>query len=129
MTRYIPPKQSKSSQIVDVIVLLFAAIGALYAPLLLGLAGSTKSGDVPADATWASLGQNATMVDRWEKLDFATPAEAAAIIAPRFDYSINWLTLVALVIAIIGYYVIMLRFSEQEYRQVIAEKFGDEGEL
>jgi hypothetical protein len=28
-------------------------------------------------------------------------------------------------IVVIGYYVMMLRFSDQEYREVIAEKFDD----
>lgn len=106
------------------VVLLFLAIGALYAPLLLGLAGSSKTDAVPANPTWESLGQNPTMVARWQELGYATPAEAAAIIAPRFDYTINWLTLAAMIVAIVGYYVIMLHFSEAEYRQVVAEKFG-----
>ena len=30
-----------------------------------------------------------------------------------------------MVVVIVGYYAIMLRFSEQEYRDVISEKFGD----
>lgn len=125
MARYVPPRQGKASQIFDVIVLLVLAIGALYAPLFLRLAGSSKTDVVPVNPTWESLGQNATMVERWIQLGYETPAEAAAIIAPRFDYSFNLVTLVALIVVIVGYYVMMLRFSEIEYRQVINEKFGE----
>ena len=65
MARYIPPKQSKLGQVIDVIVLLILSIGALYIPLWLGLAGSSKL-PVPADnPTWESLGQNEVMVERW----------------------------------------------------------------
>ena len=38
MTHYKAPVQGKVGQVVDVIVLLILAIGALYVPLLLGLA-------------------------------------------------------------------------------------------
>ncbi len=48
MARYIPPKQGKMGQVIDVIVLLIMSIGALYIPLWLGLAGSSKL-PVPAD--------------------------------------------------------------------------------
>jgi hypothetical protein len=35
MARYVPPKQSKAGQVIDVIVLLVLTIGSLYIPLRL----------------------------------------------------------------------------------------------
>ena len=35
------------------------------------------------------------------------------------------LTELLMVVVIFGYFVLMLRFSEVEYREVIAEKFGE----
>lgn len=123
MARYIPPKQSKLGQLIDVIVLLVLAIGALYLPLWMGLAGSTKT-PVPQDApTWESLGQNPTMVEKWNQLGFTDPAAASDMITARFDYSFSWISLVVMVVVIVGYFVMMVRFSETEYREVIAEKF------
>ena len=125
MARYIPPKQSKIGQLIDVIVLLVLAIGALYLPLWMGLAGSTKT-PVPQDApTWESLGQNPTMVEKWNQLGFTDPAAASDMITARFDYTFSWASLVVMVVVIVGYFVMMVRFSETEYREVIAEKFDD----
>jgi len=113
--KYQAPIQGKISQIMDVIVLLILS------------AGSSKvlPEDMPpiSEATWESLGQNATMVEQWEKLDF-TPQTAAEIVLARFDYSFSIFALLALVVVIISYYTILLRFSEKEYRDVISEKFG-----
>jgi hypothetical protein len=123
MARYIPPKQSKIGQLIDVIVLLVLAIGALYLPLWMGLAGSTKT-PVPQDApTWESLGQNPTMVEKWNQLGFTDPAAASDMITARFDYTFSWASLAVMVVVIVGYFVMMVRFSETEYREVIAEKF------
>ncbi|NGQ92390.1 hypothetical protein G5V65_15945 [Rhodobacter sp. HX-7-19] len=122
MARYIPPKQSKIGQVIDVIVLLVLSIGALYIPLWLGLAGSSKL-PLPADnPTWESLGQNAVMVERWEALGY-DPASAHDMITARFDYSFTWGALALMVVVIVGYFLMMLRLSEKEYREVIAEKF------
>ena len=122
MARYIPPKQSKIGQVIDVIVLLVLSIGALYIPLWLGLAGSSKL-PLPADnPTWESLGQNAVMVERWEALG-DDPASAHDMITARFDYSFTWGALALMVVVIVGYFLMMLRLSEKEYREVIAEKF------
>jgi len=123
MARYIPPKQSKLGQLIDVVVLLMLAIGALYLPLWMGLAGSTKT-PVPQTApTWESLGQNPTMVEKWNQLGFTDPAAASDLITARFDYSFSWISLAVMVVVIVGYFVMMVRFSETEYREVIAEKF------
>ncbi|MCU9849650.1 hypothetical protein OEZ60_16745 [Defluviimonas sp. WL0024] len=125
MARYIPPVQSKVGQIVDVIVLLVLAVGALYIPLWMGLAGSSKV-PVPVDnPTWESLGQNPAMVEKWNQLGYADAASAAEVISARFDYSFSLGSLVLMIVVIVGYYAIMLRFSEKEFRDVISEKFGE----
>lgn len=125
MADYEPPVQSKAGQITDVITLLVLALGALYIPLWLGLAGSAKTQpEIPADVSWDSLGQNAAMVERWQELGYANAADAAPLITSRFDYSFSWLGLIVMIVVIVGYFAMMLRFSEHEYRQVIAEKFG-----
>jgi len=125
MAKYIPPVQSKLGQLIDVIVLLVLAVGALYIPLWMGLAGSSKTPVPVENPTWESLGQNATMVEQWNKLGFADAASAADTITARFDYSFSWSSLAVMVVVILGYFVLMLRFSESEYREVIAEKFGE----
>lgn len=125
MAKYIPPVQSKVGQLIDVIVLLVLAVGALYIPLWMGLAGSSKTPVPVENPTWESLGQNATMVEQWNKLGFADAASAADTITARFDYSFSWSSLAVMVAVILGYFVLMLRFSESEYREVIAEKFGE----
>jgi hypothetical protein len=124
MARYIPPKQSKIGQMIDVVVLLILSIGALYIPLWLGLAGSSKL-PIPVDnPTWESLGQNEVMVERsWIALGYADPVAAHDMITARFDYSFTWGALALMVIVIVGYFAMMLKLSEQEYREVIAEKF------
>lgn len=125
MAKYIPPVQSKIGQLIDVIVLLVLAVGALYIPLWMGLAGSSKTPVPVENPTWESLGQNPTMVEQWNKLGFADAASAADTITARFDYSFSWSSLAVMVVVILGYFVLMLRFSEAEYREVIAEKFGE----
>lgn len=125
MTRYTPPTQSKAGQIIDVLVLLLLTVGALYIPLWLGLAGSAKTVSVPESPTWESLGQNPVMVEKWGQLGYADPASAAELITARFDYSFSISSLLVMIVVIVGYYAIMLKFSEKEYRDVIAEKFGE----
>ena len=125
MARYIPPVQGKVGQIIDVIVLRVLAVGALYIPLWMGLAGSSKV-PVPVDnPTWESLGQTPAMVEKWGQLGYADAASAAEIISARFDYSFSLGSLVLMIVVIVGYYAIMLRFSEKEFREVISEKFGE----
>lgn len=122
MARYIPPKQGKVSQLIDVIVLLAMTFGALYTPLYLGLAGGTKTVPEIVDPTWESLNQNATQIAQYEALGLDATT-AAPIILARYDYSFSWAALVIMLVVVIGYYVMMLRFSDKEYREVIAEKF------
>lgn len=125
MARYVAPVQGKLGQIIDVIVLLIMAIGALYIPLWMGLAGSAKIPEVVNNPTWESLGQNPTMVEQWQKLGYSDAASAAEMITARFDYSFSFGALAVMVVVIVGYYAMLLRFSEKEYRDVIAEKFGE----
>ena len=126
MTRYQPPQQSKIGQIFDVLVLLALTFGALYLPLYLGLAGRTASPHPQENPTWESLGQNPTMVERWTALGFADPAAAQDIITSRFDYAFSALGLLTMIVVVVGYFVIVFRLSEKEYREVIAEKFDRE---
>lgn len=125
MANYIPPVQTKIGQIIDVIILLVLAVGALYVPLFLGLAGSSQTSNVPDDPTWETLGQNPTMVEKWNELGYATAADAAELITARFDYSFSILSLLVTIAVVVGYFALALRFSDKEYRDVINEKFGD----
>jgi hypothetical protein len=124
MAKYTPPTQGRVGQIIDVIVLLALTIGALYIPLWLKMAGSAHVANVPENPTWESLGQNPVMVEKWNQLGYADPAAAAELITSRFDYSFSIGSLLVMIVVIVGYYAIMLRFSEKEYREVIAEKFN-----
>lgn len=125
MSGYVPPVQSKIGQMIDVIVLLVLAVGALYVPLFLGLAGSAQTSNVPDNPTWENLGQNAAMVEKWHELGYANAADAAELITARFDYSFSIISLLVMIVVVIGYYAIVLRFSGKEYRDVIHEKFGE----
>lgn len=125
MAHYEPPVQSKISQLIDVIVLVALTVGALFVPLWLGMAGSSKSVATPVEnPTWETLGQNAAEAAQYEALGY-TPASAHDLILARFDYSFTTGALLVMVAVIVLYYVLMLRFSEIEYREVISEKFGD----
>ena len=90
MARYVPPKQSKLSQLFDVVVLLALTFGALYTPLYLGLAGGSKTAPEIVDPTWESLGQNATQIAQYKALGFTDAAKVAPIIGARYDYSFSW---------------------------------------
>ena len=46
-------------------------MGALFAPLRLGLAGGGKTPLEFTDKTWAGMSQNEAMVGQWEKLGLA----------------------------------------------------------
>ncbi|MBL8582213.1 MAG: hypothetical protein JNL61_08310 [Rhizobiaceae bacterium] len=122
---YRPPEQSLAGQIVDVVVLLVLTVGALYLPLYLGLAGAAK---VPApieNPTWEALGQNAAEQAQWAALGYTDPASANEMITARFDYTFSWTALIVMVVAVVGYFILVVRLSTKEYREVIAERFGD----
>jgi len=126
MAKYIPPRQSKLGQVFDVLVLLVLTIGALYVPLLFGLAGGAKESKPVENPTWESLGQNPVMVERWNALGFTNPADVNEMITARYDYwAFSTWELILMVVVVVGYFAIVIRFSDKEYREVIAEKFGD----
>ena len=124
MARYTPPVQSKSAQVIDIIFVVGTIFVALWLPLKLGLAGAAKAIDPLDAATWEALGQNATMASIWEKLGY-TPETAHDIIQNRFHYIIEWPALITIAVVLIAYFVFLFRASDKEYREVIAEKFGD----
>jgi hypothetical protein len=125
MANYKPPVQGKASQLVDVIVLVVMTVGALFVPLWMGMAGAAKSVATPVEnPTWETLGQNATQAKQYEALGY-DPATAHDLILARFDYTFSAGALVVMIAVILLYYFLILRFSEQEYREVISEKFGE----
>ncbi|GBD50399.1 hypothetical protein [Methylopila sp. Yamaguchi] len=121
---YEPPKQSVFGQIVDAVLMLGLVVVTLYLPLLLGLAGGGSTTTAYDNPSWETLKQNPTMAAQWEKLGF-TPESAAAIIGARFDYSVSWMAFAVTALVIVVYFVAMLRWSDREYREVIAERFDD----
>ncbi len=135
--RYNPPKQSIPGQLFDVAFLLALVFLALFVPLWLQIAVPSRVEKLPAGVTytaaadgtktwsglsWEALGQNPTMQAQWEKLGYKVEG-AADIITQPFDYTIDYVGMVITALVILGYFVFMLRVSEKEYRQVIAEKF------
>ncbi|ACK51553.1 conserved hypothetical protein [Methylocella silvestris BL2] len=121
---YEPPKQSTAGQIFDALLMMALVIVTLYLPLLLGLAGGGTTTIAVNPESWTTLGQNAVMAGQWEKLGF-TPATAAPIIGARFDYVVNWSTLALSFAVVIAYFVVLIKISERQYRDVIAERFGE----
>ena len=92
---------------------------------VLGMAGAAKTVATPVEnPTWESLGQNAAQAAQYEALGY-DPASAHDLILARFDYSFTAGALIAMIVVVVLYYVLLLRFSETEYREVIAEKFGE----
>ncbi|MGF7009329.1 hypothetical protein [Aminobacter sp. BE322] len=122
---YQPPKQGLVGQIFDVVTLLVLTVGALYIPLYMGLAGAAKVPNPVANPTWETLGQNATEQQQWAALGITDPAAANDIITARFDYSFSWPALIVMAVLVIGYFVMVVRLSDREYREVIEERFGN----
>ncbi len=119
---YVPPKQGAAGQIFDSVFLLILIYLVLLSPLLLGLTAGSTVTKLPETITWETLGQNEVMQAQWEALD-KTPEEAAEYICTRYVYEINPVSLVFTAVVIIGYFLIVLRFSNKEYKEVISEKF------
>jgi hypothetical protein len=125
MAHYQPPTQGKASQLIDVIVLVVLTVGALFVPIFLKMAGAAKSVTAPvANPTWETLNQNAAQAAKYEALGY-TPESAHDLILSRFDYSFSIGALLTMIVVIVLYYFLILRFSEVEYREVISEKFGE----
>ena len=124
MAKYNPPEQPKAMQWFDIAVVVGAIFLALWFPLYMGWAGNSKVMEVVADPTWETLKQTPAQVEQWVKLGFADAAAAHDIIQNKWDYTINWLQLIFLTIALVGYFVFLFKASDKEYREVIDEKFG-----
>lgn len=123
MAKYTPPEQSKGMQWVDIVFVIAAIFLALWLPLQAGWAGVTRSIVKIENPTWEALGQTPAQVEQWVKLGFADAAAAHDIIQNKFDYTIDWIQLTIMAIVIIAYFVFLFRASDQEYREVIDEKF------
>jgi hypothetical protein len=124
MAKYTPPEQPKIMQWVDIIFVVAAIFLALWLPLQAGWAGISRAIEKIENPTWEALGQTPAQVEQWVKLGFADAAAAHDIIQNKFDYTINWVQLIIMVIVIVGYFVFLFRASDQEYREVIDEKFN-----
>ena len=126
---YVPPKQGMLGQIVDTAMVLVLVYVSLMLPLLFKAAAKGENAAVravdAAQATWESLGQNAIQQEQWIKLGYG-PEKAAILINNRFDYTIDPVMLVVTFAVIIGYFIFLLKVSDQQYREVIAEKFDHE---
>ena len=153
--KYQPPKQGLVGQCIDAAIILVLVFLALFIPLELagaekgdwlpgtvtteqGVDGATilKSDNglvktIAADGTvtfenltWEALQQNAVMQAQWGKLGYDLQGAAEAI-TKRYDYTFDWLWLILTLAAIGGYFLFLVKQSDREYRQVIAEKFGD----
>ncbi len=132
---YEPPKQSGAGQIVDSVLILVMLFLCLLLPFELKKKLAEEAAAAPAAAeqtpakevTWSDLGQNATQAAQWEKLG-KTPADAKGLIETEFDFDKDlrsvwlWITIVV----IVGYFFLLLRLSDREYREVIAERFGND---
>ncbi|MEM5389449.1 hypothetical protein VSR68_38715 [Paraburkholderia phymatum] len=122
---YVPPVQKGFGQFVDSLFLLVLVYCSLLAPLLL------KAPDKPPETqaaskqvSWRELGQNPAMEAQWRKLGY-NAEQAKPIITTRFDYEIEPVSLIVTALVIVGYFLFVLRVSDKQYRQVIAEKFGE----
>jgi cytochrome oxidase assembly protein ShyY1 len=124
MAKYTPPEQSGVMQAVDICFLLAAIFIALWLPLKMGLAGAAKELTKIDSPTWETLKQTPGQVVQWEKLGY-DPAKAHDIIQNHYNYSIDWTSLILMAAVLIGYFVFLFKASDSEYRDVIAEKFGD----
>lgn len=125
---YIPPKQGWFGQIFDSILILALVYASLMVPLFIS-SDDGKTADIEmvevAAPTWKSLDVSPVEQQQWEKLGYE-PETAAEIINDKFDYTIHPVSLLITVAVIIGYFFFMIKVSEKEYREVIAEKFGDQ---
>ncbi len=122
---YVPPVQKGLGQLVDSVFLLVLVYCSLLAPLLL----KTPEKPVQADAartqvSWRELGQNPAMEAQWRKLGYDSE-QARPIVTSKFNYEIEPISLTVTALVIVGYFVFVLRVSDRQYRQVIAEKFKE----
>jgi hypothetical protein len=124
--RYEPPKQRWFGQIFDSLFILALVYISLLLPLLFKAEATAEAANANQEAvksTWESLQLNPVVQQQWEKLGYDAD-KAAALINTRFDYTIDPLWLAITAVLLIGYFIFMLKVSDKEYREVIAEKFG-----
>ena len=121
---YKPPEQGLAAQIFDVVVLIVLTIGALYLPLYMGLAGAEKVPHRVENPTWEQLHQSPVAQQHWAALGITDPAAANEIVTSRFDYTFDWTALIIMVVVVLGYFVLIVKLSDKEYRHVIEERFG-----
>jgi hypothetical protein len=122
---YIPPKQGWVGQIFDSFFILALVYLSLYLPLFFKAdATSAVAASASAKPTWASLNLSPVVQQQWEKLGYDAE-KAAALISNRFDYTIDPLWLIITAVVIVGYFFFVIKISDKEYREVIAEKFGE----
>lgn len=125
--RYEPPKQRWFGQIFDSLFILALVYLSLLLPLLFKAKAAESAAIVVANAvvpTWASLNLSPIVQQQWEKLGYSAE-KAASLISTKFDYSIDPMWLVITAVVIIGYFFFMIKVSDKQYREVIAEKFGE----
>lgn len=124
--KYIPKKQSGIGQFLDSIFILALVYASLYIPLWMNSAAAPGAAAAAATTkpTWESLHLSAVVQEQWVKLGFDAE-KASALIDTKFDYTIDPLMLLITIGVIVGYFVYMVKASDKQYREVIAEKFGD----
>jgi hypothetical protein len=124
---YEPPKQGWFGQIFDSLFVLALVYLSLMLPLLFkakeAVSAAAGAAAEAVKPTWESLQLSPVVQEQWEKLGYDAE-KAAALINTKFDYTIDPTWLVITAVVLIGYFVFMLKVSDKEYRQVIAEKFG-----
>lgn len=125
---YTPPNQSFFGQIFDTLLVLVLVYASLMVPLLFKAEAKAEAAAAVAveavKATWDSLGQNAIQQAQWIKLGY-DPEKAATLINSRFDYTIDPMMLIITIVVVAGYFLFMLKVSDKQYREVIAEKFDN----
>ena len=123
---YVPPKQGWAGQVFDSLFILALVYLSLYMPLFFKADAVAAAGDAAATAkpTWASLNLSPVVQQQWEKLGYDAE-KAAALISNKFDYTIDPMWLIITAVVIVGYFFFIIKISDKEYREVIAEKFGD----
>ena len=125
---YTPPNQGFFGQIFDTLLVLVLVYASLMVPLLFKAEAKAEAAAAVAveavKATWDSLGQNAIQQAQWIKLGY-DPEKAATLINSRFDYTIDPMMLIITIVVVVGYFLLMLKVSDKQYREVIAEKFDN----
>ncbi len=133
---YQPPRQGVPGMIVDSLLMLVLVFFALMVPAWIAewrtaqepaTEEAAATEEIAPEVTWEQLNQNPTMQAAWEKLG-KDPAAAKAIIDNRFDYTIDIVKLLFVAALIAFYFWFMLSISAKEYREVIAERFGDKNQ-